>query len=104
MKNSEEFIKAYQQFKDTVDFSESGFLPDLDNLVWMLLMGIPSVPADSDPSEEAPMEAVEQRINILKAVFVEVNRNEKDDFLDKGLLTYDQACKMAKILLHEEQT
>lgn len=82
-----------------MDFTRSGFLPDLDNLVWMLLMGVPSVPADEDASEEAPMAGVDQRISILKAVFVEVNRDQEDEFIDRGLLKYDQAGKMAKIML-----
>lgn len=99
MHDTDKFIKAYHDFKESVDFEKSGFLPDLDNLVWMLLMGIPSVPADEDVSDGAPMVGVDQRINILKAVFVEVNRDQKDEFIDRGLLTYDQAGKMAKIML-----
>ncbi|MBW1721707.1 MAG: hypothetical protein JRH13_04825 [Deltaproteobacteria bacterium] len=104
MNKTEDFIKAYYEFKDTVDFSKSGYLPDLDNLVWMLLMGIPSVPADKDTSDKASMEAVDQRISILKAVFVEVNREQPEEFLDKGLLTYDQAGKMAKLMLNEKHS
>ena len=99
MKDTDKFIQAYHDFKESVDFTKSGFLPDLDNLVWMLLMGVPSVPADEDPSERAPMAAVDQRISILKAVFVEVNRDQEDEFIDRGLLKYDQAGKMAKIML-----
>lgn len=93
------FIKAYHDFKESVDFTKGGFLPDLDNLVWMLLMAIPNVPADDDTSEQASLEAVDQRISILKAVFVEVNKDQGDDFLDQGLTRYDQAGEMAKIML-----
>ena len=93
------FIKAYHDFKESVDFTKGGFLPELDNLVWMLLMAIPNVPADDDTSEQASLEAVDQRISILKAVFVEVNKDQGDDFLDQGLKRYDQAGKMAKIML-----
>jgi hypothetical protein len=45
------------------------------------------------------MEAIDQRVNILKAVFVELNRNQTDDFINQGLITYDQAGKRAKMLL-----
>ncbi|MFZ7113327.1 MAG: hypothetical protein ACOWYE_16720 [Desulfatiglandales bacterium] len=93
------FIKAYHDFKESVDFTKGGFLPELDNLVWMLLMAIPNVPADKDTSEQAALEAVDQRISILKAIFVEVNKDQGDDFLDQGLSRYDQAGKMAKIML-----
>lgn len=99
MADTQDFIKAYYDFKKTVDFAKGGLLPELDNLVWSMLMGIPHVPADDDPSEDAPMEAIDQRVPILKAVFVEANRDQEDDFLDQGLIRYDQAGKMAKILL-----
>jgi hypothetical protein len=102
MKNKEDFIKAYHDFKESVDFKRSGILPDFENLVWYLLMGVPSVPADEETSADAPMVAVEQRVYILKAVFVEVDKDQSDDFLDRGLLIYDQAAKKAKILLKEE--
>jgi hypothetical protein len=99
MKDTENFIKAYHEFKKTVDFTRGGFLPELDNLVWSMLMGVPRVPADDDPSEDAEMAAIDQRVMILKAVFVEVNRDREDGFLDQGLTRYDQAGKMAKIVL-----
>ncbi len=99
MHDTDKFIKAYHDFKESVDFKRHGFLPDLDNLVWMMLMGVPSVPADEDTSEAATMVAVDQRISILKAVFVEVNQEREDEFIDRGLLTYDQAGEMAKIML-----
>jgi hypothetical protein len=59
------------------------------------------VPADNDPSEEAPIEAIDQRVSILKAVFVELNRDQSDDFINQGLSRYDEAGRMAKILLEE---
>jgi len=101
MKNTEEFIKAYNDFKDLIDFNKSGFLPEVDNLVWYMLIGIPHVPADEDPSENSQMVAIDQRVAILKAVFVEVNRDQPKDFLDEGMTRYDQACNMAKTMLKE---
>jgi hypothetical protein len=101
MKDSDPFIKAYHDFKESVDFSKRRLLPDLDNLVCYLLMGVPRVPADDDPSGFAGLEALDQRIAILKAVFTELNQGEPDDFLDQGLEIYDQASKRAKILLEE---
>jgi hypothetical protein len=40
-------------------------------------------------------------VNILKAVFVEANKDQSDEFVDEGLRRYDQAGKMAKALLKE---
>ena len=102
MKDEEGFLKAYNDFRKSVDFAKVGFLPDLDNLVWYMLMGVPQVPADDDPDENAQVIAVDQRLNILKAVFVEVNRDQPDQFLDEGLCIYDQAGKTAKTMLQEE--
>ena len=96
-----EFIKAYHDFRESVDFSKNGILPELDDLTCYMLMGVPRVPADIDPSEEAPKEAIDQRVSILKAVFVEVNRDQADDFINQGLSRYDEAGRMAKILLQE---
>jgi hypothetical protein len=101
MKQTDTFIRAYHDFKKTVDLTKSGILPELDDLVWCMLMGVPKVPADEDASQEAQITAIEQRVAILKAVFVETNRNQPEDFLDKGLFIYDQAGKVAKILLKE---
>ena len=101
MKHTDAFIRAYHDFKKTVDLTKSGILPELDDLVWCMLMGVPRVPADEDSSGEAQIAAVEQRVAILKAVFVETNRNQTEDFIDRGLLIYDQAGKMAKVLLKE---
>jgi hypothetical protein len=95
------FVKAYYDFRNSVDMTKSGVLPDLDKLVWYMLMGVPRVPADEDPSEDASSIAVDQRVTILKAVFVEANRHETEAFLDEGLQRYDQASKMAKSLLKE---
>lgn len=95
------FLKAYHDFRNSVDLTRSGVLPDQENLVWYILMGVPPVPADQEPDEDAPAEAVEQRVSILKAVFVEANRDQSDAFIDEGLRRYDQAGKMAKALLKE---
>ena len=101
MKQTDAFIRAYHDFKKTVDLTKSGILPELDDLVWCMLMGVPKVPADEESSEEAQITAIEQRVAILKAVFVEANRNQSEDFIDRGLLIYDQAGKVARILLKE---
>jgi hypothetical protein len=95
------FVKAYHDFRDSVDLMKSGVLPDLDNLVWYLLMGVPRVPADDDATEKAPFLAIDQRVTILKAVFVEANRHQAEAFLDEGLERYDRASQMAKTLLQE---
>lgn len=95
------FVKAYHDFRNSVDLTKRGVLPDLDKVVWYMLMGVPRVPADEDPSEDAPFTAIEQRVTILKAVFVEVNRHETETFLDEGLQRYDEASKLAKSMLVE---
>ena len=97
------FVKAYHEFRNSVDLTKSGILPDLDNLVWYLLMGVPRVPADEGEAQNDPFLAIEQRVTILKAVFVEANRHESERFLDQGLVRYDQAGKRAKSLLEETQ-
>jgi hypothetical protein len=99
--NKDNFIKAYHDFRNSVDLSKSGVLPDLENLVWYILMGVPPVPADHESAEEAPAQAIDQRVSILKAVFVEANRNQDDGFIDEGLRRYDEAGKTAKALLRE---
>jgi hypothetical protein len=99
--NNDDFIKAYHDFKRSVDFTKGGILPEKDDLTWCVLMGIPSVPADEDSSEGGPMIAVDQRISILKAVFVEVNKDQPEDFINKGLLRYDESGKIAKEMLEE---
>ena len=96
------FIEAYNHFRDAVDLEAEGILPELNHLVWYMLIGIPEVPADRDSSPDAPSRAIEQRAAILKAVFVEVNRDRPDTFLDEGLSLYDQAAKRAKKLLETE--
>jgi len=101
VREDDSFINAYYEFKKTVDLNKGGILPDLDNLVWYMLMGVPRVPADEAGSEDAALEAIDQRIIILKAVFVESNSDQEDDFLDQGLKRYDQAGQLAKILLKE---
>jgi len=101
MTPADRFIKAYHEFKKSVDLTKDGILPELDNLVWYLLMGIPQVPADEDSAMDAPFEAIDQRVAILKAVFVEANREQSEDFIDRGLLIYDRAARRAKFLLQE---
>jgi hypothetical protein len=64
-------------------------------------MGVPPVPADQESAEDAPAQAIEQRVSILKAVFVEANKDQDEEFIDEGLRRYDQAGKMAKALLKE---
>ncbi len=103
LKEKKDYLQAYYDFKETVDFTQGGFLPDLDNLVWYLLVGVPPVPADEDPSETAHMAAVDQRVNILKAIFVELNRSMPDPFLDEGLGIYDQAVKAVRAMLEENR-
>ena len=101
LKEKKGYLQAYYDFKETVDFTQGGFLPDLDNLVWYLLIGVPPVPADEDNSEKGQMAAVDQRLNILKAVFVELNRDMPESFLDEGLDIYDQAGKSVRSMLEE---
>jgi hypothetical protein len=102
MEKKSDFIKAYYNFRDSIDFSKRGILPDLENLVWYMLMGVPHVPADEDSESFSSSEAIDQRINILKATFVEVNRDQPDEFLNQGLSIYDRAAKRAKVLIKEE--
>ena len=97
--NAERFIRAYHDFRKSVDFSKNGILPRLDNVIWGIVMGIPDVPADDDPTPEGQLMAVDQRVAILKAVFVELNKDQKDDFLDQGLTRYDQASRIVRDLL-----
>ena len=104
MKETDSFIKAYHEFRDAIDLNKAGILPDLDNLVWYLMMGVPRVPADEDPSENAPMEAIDQRVMILKAVFAEANRKQPGEFIGKGLAIYDRAAKRARQLLEQGNT
>jgi len=97
------FVKAYHEFRNSVDLTKSGILPDLDNLVWYLLMGVPRVPADEGEAQNDPFLAIEQRVMILKAVFVEANRHKNEAFLDEGLKRYDRASRTAKSLLQETE-
>ena len=101
MKNGDPFIKAYHDFKKSVDLTKAGHLPDLDNVIWYMLMGVPRVPADEDSSEDAALSAIDQRVAILKATFVEANREQPDTFIDQGLKRYDEAGQMAKQMLDE---
>ena len=99
--NTNGFLKAYYDFRRSVDFSKRGILPDLDDLTWYMLMGVPRVPADEDSSEDAALSAIDQRVAILKATFVEANREQPDTFIDQGLKRYDEAGQMAKRMLEE---
>jgi hypothetical protein len=99
--DEDSFLKAYHEFRNSVDLNKSGILPDQENLVWYILMGVPPVPADHEPAEDGPSQAIEQRVSILKAVFVEANRDQSDNFIDEGLRRYDQAGRFAKALLRE---
>ena len=101
MDDKDSFIRAYHEFRNSVDLSKSGVLPDIENLIWYILMGVPPVPADKESAEDAPAVAIDQRVSILKAVFVEANKDQSDDFVDEGLRRYDQAGKMARALLKE---
>ncbi|MBW1801536.1 MAG: hypothetical protein JRJ85_12510 [Deltaproteobacteria bacterium] len=101
MTTSDRFIKAYHEFKKSVDLTQDGILPELDNLVWYMLMGIPQVPADEDSDTDAQLEAIDQRVTILKAVFAEVNRGRSEEFIDRGLVIYDRAAQKAKFLLQD---
>jgi len=103
MKTQDPFIKAYYDFRESVDFSRNGILPDPDNMVSYLLMGVPRVPADDDsnPDVGASIEAIDQRVIILKAVFAELNHDARETFLDEGLKIYDNAGRTAKALLKE---
>jgi len=103
MGNNRAFLEAYREFKRSVDFSKGGVLPELDDVIWCMLMGIPTVPADEEDSPDAPLKALDQRVAILKAVFVEVNSAQSDRFLDRGLRRYDQACRVAKRMLREAE-
>lgn len=96
-----EFLEAYRRFREQVDLRETGTLPDLDRLLYTLLVGIPDVPADNERTETAPFDAIDQRVAILKAVFVEANRSKDDMFLDQGLLIYDRAGELAKQIIAE---
>ena len=95
------FIQAYHDFRDSVDFSKRGFMPEVEDIACYLLLGIPPVPADEDPSEEGPIVAIDQRVAILKAVFAELNREQAKDFLDEGMVRYDEAGKRAKRMIRE---
>jgi len=102
MKDHKIFIRAYQEFKKTIDLKRGGVLPELNRLVWCVLMGIPPVPADEYHVPDAQEIAIDQRIAILKALFVEINKDQPDEFIDKGLSIYDAASRLAKGLLKEE--
>ncbi len=102
MKDYKNFIKAYYEFRKSIDFNRKGVLPELNKLVWYILVGIPPVPADDYNIPDAQEIAVDQRIAILKALFVEINRDQPEEFIDLGLNLYDKAKNMAKGLLKED--
>ncbi len=102
--HQDRFIEAYRKFRESVDLERTAGLPDLNHLVWSLLAGMPNVPADEEDSTEAPLRAIDQKVAILKAVFVEVHRERDDSFLDEALSIYDEAGKLAKLLIQEAGT
>ena len=102
MKDYRTFLDAYRQFKRSIDLEKRGILPELSKLLWYILMGIPPVPADEYSVPNAQEIAIDQRIAILKAIFVEINRDQPDEFIDRGLEVYDTAGRLAKELLREE--
>jgi hypothetical protein len=95
------FIKAYREFRNQIDTTRGGVLPEVDDLVCYMLMGIPRVPADDQTGENARLEAIDQRVIIFKALFVETNLNEPEGFVDEGLRRYDEAAVAARALLEE---
>ncbi len=99
MKKPDPFINAYYEFRESVDFSRDGILPDTDNMISYMLMGVPRVPADDMQDPQSSIEAVDQRVLILKAVFTELNHDADEEFLDRGLKIYDRAAETAKMLL-----
>jgi hypothetical protein len=103
MKKTDPFIDAYYEFRESVDFTRNGILPDKDNMISYLLMGVPRVPADDDKDPEASIDAIDQRVLILKAVFTELNHDADEEFLDKGFKIYDRAAETAKILLSDTE-
>jgi hypothetical protein len=103
MRKSDPFINAYYEFRESVDFTRSGILPDKDNMISYLLMGVPRVPADDDPEIESSVDAIDQRVLILKAVFTELNHDADEEFLDEGLNIYDMAAQSAKIMLKDAE-
>ncbi len=104
MRDYKIFIKAYNEVKKNIDPNKKGVLPELSRLVCYILMGVPPVPADEYDVPEAQEIAIAQRIAILKALFVEINKDEPEDFIDKGLNLYDTAGRMAKELLKENMS
>ena len=103
MKISDPFLVAYYEFRESVDFSRTGILPDKDNMISYLLMGVPRVPADDGKDPGSFLDAIDQRVLILKAVFTELNYNADEEFLDRGLKIYDRAAGTAKTLLADTE-
>jgi hypothetical protein len=103
MKKSDPFIDAYREFRESVDFTRSGILPDRDNMISYLLMGVPRVPEDDNTATESSMDAIDQRVLILKAVFTELNHDADEEFLDEGFIIYEQAGEKAKIIIRETE-
>jgi len=103
MKRIDPFINAYHEFRESVDFTRHGILPDKDNMISYLLMGVPRVPADDSKDPGSSIDAVDQRVLILKAVFTELNHDADEEFLDRGLEIYDMAAETAKVLLSDAE-
>jgi len=96
------FLRAYHEFREQIDITRGGVLPEVDDLVCYMLIGFPRVPADDETGEDAKMDAIDQRVNIFKALFVEINKDSPEQFVDEGLKRYDQAAMTAKSLLEEK--
>lgn len=99
--STDSFIRAYHEFREQIDTTRGGVLPEVDDLVCYMLMGFPRVPADGETGEGARAEAIDQRVSIFKAVFVEINKDCPEEFVDEGLRRYDRAAAAAKALLDE---
>ncbi|MDD5204383.1 MAG: hypothetical protein PHS17_03130 [Desulfobacterales bacterium] len=95
------FLKAYHDFREQIDITRGGVLPEVDDLVCYMLIGFPRVPADDESGENSRMDAINQRVSIFKALFVEINKDSPEGFVDEGLRRYDQAALAAKTLLEE---
>ncbi|RJR35365.1 MAG: hypothetical protein C4576_25025 [Desulfobacteraceae bacterium] len=96
------FLRAYHEFREQVDVTRGGVLPEVDDVVCYMLIGFPRVPADDEIGEHAKMDAIDQRVSIFKALFVEINKDSPEQFVDEGLKRYDQAAVTAKSLLEEK--
>ncbi len=99
MRDYKSFINAYHRIKRSfLSKEKAGKLPELSEIVWSIIVGIPPVPADEYSLPEAQDIAIDQRIAIYKAIFVELNKDQPEEFIDQGLSIYDAAAKLARQL------